>query len=121
MEPSNNLLTENMAETVKTPRVRKTIVTFKPDTTVRKLKNPNAELQSVINQVGNFLYEKTCTTGINGCLGAAQVIKGVVKKREDRYVCQIPSSASDQSLLRYLRSMISHAAKQDILMTIEVV
>ena len=82
------------------PKVKRPIVVFKPDKTVIKLKNPDAEVQSVINQVASFLYGKTCTTGVNGCLGASQVICGVVKKRNNRYVCYIPCS-NNKTLVKY--------------------
>jgi len=95
----------------------KPIIVFKPDKTVVKLKNPVAEVQSVINQVGVFLYGKTCTTGVNGCLGAAQVIKGIVKKRNNRYVCKIPDA--DTPLVKYLENMVNHAMKNGIFMKIE--
>ena len=106
-------------EPVRAPKVKKPIVVFKPDKTVLKLKNPDAEVQSVINQVGSFLYDKTCTTGWNGCLGSAQVIKGVVKKRENRYVCKIPVS-TNAKLVKYLENMVNHAGRFEISMTIEV-
>lgn len=100
------------------PKVKKPIVVFQPDKTVIKLKNPNAEVQSVINQVGILLYGKTCTTGVNGCLGASQVIQDIVKKRKNRYICKIPDS-TNTTQVKYLNSMVNHAIKNGIIMKIE--
>ena len=101
-------------------KIKQEIIVFEASNKSKKLKNINVEAQDVLNQLGLLLYDKTPTTGWNGCLGRAQVIPDVIKKRQSRYICKIPN-ITNSKLLKYFESMKTHANSYNIIVIIEVV